>query len=286
MPYVQRKRCFQSAASVSGASVRATARGSYSIRPPPRAERPRDDRDRVELGEGGAVEVLAGHVLDRLERGERGADVADLDVPADGRDRRVGEAPDEVPDRVAGDDRVGVDADDDLASRVADAVVRRRGLPAVDLAEAADARILCREGGGDGEGPVGRSVVDDEHLDARVVAREERADGRAEDLLLVEGGDEDGDERRGGGGGAGDVAARGAAPAERQDEEQEDADRGDRGAGAEQRTEEGGAVARQHGRGARSGRDRLVAGVDRPGDRVAVLAEMAVERDNLSLIHI
>ena len=80
-----------------------------------------------------AVEVLAGDVLDRLPVRQRIDAVADLHVAGDRADERIGEAADELADRVAREDRVGVERDDDLAARVRDAAIQRRRLAGVLL---------------------------------------------------------------------------------------------------------------------------------------------------------
>ena len=67
------------------------------------------------------------------------------------------------------EDGVGVEADDDVAARVRESVVERLGLAAVLLLEESDAGVHAEALDGDFARAVGRAVVNDYDLEARVV---------------------------------------------------------------------------------------------------------------------
>src|SRR5262249_32903721 len=88
---------------------------------PPGADGAGHDGDGVDGVIGAAVEVLAGDVLDRLPVRQRVDAIADFDVTGHGANARVGEVPHQPLNGVLGEDRVGIEGDDDLAGGLLDA---------------------------------------------------------------------------------------------------------------------------------------------------------------------
>ena len=105
---------------------------------------------------------------------------------------------DEIAQRVALDDAVAVDADDDLAAGVRDAVVQCVELAAVRLHQHAhiDLRAPLLVGQRAQERLIRRAVVDHDHLAARVIEGEQRLEDAADHRCFIEGGDDDGNKRR------------------------------------------------------------------------------------------
>ena len=89
--------------------------------------------------------------------------------------------------------RVGVGDRDELVARLAEADVQPVGLAAIDrVADHPAARVACACLERGGLGGVGRAVVEDEHLELRVVDGERGRDAGRDHRLLVVGGDQHG----------------------------------------------------------------------------------------------
>ncbi len=138
------------------------------------------------------VEVEAHDVLDVLPAAEQPTAVSHLRVPRDASDPAVSEGLHQPLQRLGLEDRVGVDHDDHVVASGCDATVQCFGLAAVLLAQnqRTDVQSFNELGGG-----VGRSVVDDDDLEVRVVAGRERLDGPLDADGLVEGRHHDRDGR-------------------------------------------------------------------------------------------
>src|SRR5947208_2816012 len=108
----------------------------------PRANRAGDDRYAVEQREGAAVEILTRYVLEGLPPRDDIDPIADARVARNRADLRVDERLHELRDRVAREDRVGIETDHDVMSCARDSEVQRARLSAVRLRVHGHARVV------------------------------------------------------------------------------------------------------------------------------------------------
>ena len=161
---------------------------------------------------------MAGDVFESLPARPEIDAVADLGIAGDGADPRICKVGNQLGDGVGGDHSVRVDADIELFVQLLERKVERGGFASVGLGQDADTAggdLRAIGVARDVEGVVGRSVVDDDHVEIFVVGVEHRADGANDDLLLVVGGDEHRD--------AGIEIGRGSARAAQAIDDREDA---------------------------------------------------------------
>ena len=90
------------------------AAGLAHRRDAPRADRSRHHADRAHGIQRAALEVLAGDVFQRLPARPEIDAVADFGIAGNGADFRIQEVRHQMRDGVVRDDRVGVDADENL----------------------------------------------------------------------------------------------------------------------------------------------------------------------------
>ncbi len=116
---------------VFGERAVAEAAGLQDEAASPGADRARHDRDAIHEAEGAAVEVLAGNVFQRLKARQGIHAVADFGIAGDRADLRIGERRHQSFDAVDRENRIRVEADDDLGVRARDSEIQRRRLAAV-----------------------------------------------------------------------------------------------------------------------------------------------------------
>ena len=172
------------------------ADGEHAVAPE-QPEDAGDDADAARQRLGAADEADDRGRLQYLHREQQAAAVGDVRRAGDGgHHRRAVHAGDEQLERLGVDVRVGVDDGDEPVPRLHEAGVEPVGLAAVDRV-ADHAAALVRAGRLERRrfGAIGRAVVEDEHLEHRVVGGERRPDAGRDDRLLVVGGDEHGHAR-------------------------------------------------------------------------------------------
>ena len=136
----------------------------------------RDDADPSGQRLGAADQADDRRRLEHLHREQQPAAVGDVRRAGDGGDqRRAAHAGDEQLERLGMHVRVGVDDGDELVPRLAEAEVQPLGLAAVDrVADHPAARIPAGRLARGRLRVVGGPVVEDEHLELRVVGGQRR----------------------------------------------------------------------------------------------------------------
>ena len=131
------------------------------------------------------IQVESYDVLDMLPACDDAVPVADLDVPGDRADSRIREWLDEQVQSLRLENRVAVDHHDEVMARPPDTGVERGWFAPIGFANHSD--VGQAESLRDLGGVIGRSIVDHDHLDDRMMPGRQRSNGRLDSLGLVVG---------------------------------------------------------------------------------------------------
>ena len=152
------------------------------------AEDAGDDADPSGQRLGAANQTDDRRRLQHLHSEEKSAAVRHVRRPGDsGQERRARDASDQQLERLGMHVRVGVGDCDELVARLAEAGVQLLGLAAIDrVADHPAARVACACLERCGFGGVGGAVVEDDHLELRIVGGDCGRDaGRDHGFLVV-----------------------------------------------------------------------------------------------------
>ncbi len=145
-------------------------------RTPPCPHRTRNHRKRVERSQRPALEILCDDVFQRLPARDHVDAVSDLRISSDSAYSRIDKPARESRDRVATEQRIGIQRHHDFTIRARQSGIQSRGLAGIVDGQNRDARIVAEAVVQDFGGAILGAIVDDNDLKPWIIARQNALD--------------------------------------------------------------------------------------------------------------